>query len=247
LFLASKIEEVCPLRVRTLADMTNGCCTFDDILKCERVILETLQWRLLPMTPNAWMKLYMQICTYDQQEEAATHQSSFLCQHYSGEHFANAMRLLDLAVLDVGSLAFSYSVLAAASFALTHGVSLALAVSKLHWIEDGVSKCVDWMSAFNIALCEDDTSKSANIENNVGKYDTYRLRIPKAVSSIPYEDRHNIQTHSTDLSVLYRAKEILKARISSPPPNPSQNPVLNVGDAPLEAQVEQSDVGQDLN
>merc|ERR1719479_462433 len=75
------------------------------------MILKGLNWGLSPMTPNAWMRLYMQICHGSKMpcDEA------FFLPAYSGLPFSRAMQLLDLCLLDMSSLEFSYSVLAASA------------------------------------------------------------------------------------------------------------------------------------
>ena len=55
------MEEIYPPKVREFAYVTDGACTEEEILAMELVILKELNWALTPMTPNAWVKLYLQV------------------------------------------------------------------------------------------------------------------------------------------------------------------------------------------
>lgn len=61
LFIAAKIEEIYPPKLHEFAYVTDGACTEEEILAMELVILKDLNWGLSPMTPNAWVKLFMQV------------------------------------------------------------------------------------------------------------------------------------------------------------------------------------------
>jgi cyclin E len=60
LFIAAKIEEIYPPKLQEFAYVTDGACSEDEILNMELVILKGLNWGLSPMTPNAWVKFYIQ-------------------------------------------------------------------------------------------------------------------------------------------------------------------------------------------
>jgi len=62
LFIGAKIEEIYPPKLQEFAYVTDGACTEEEILQMELMILKGLNWGLSPMTPNAWMRMYMQIC-----------------------------------------------------------------------------------------------------------------------------------------------------------------------------------------
>ena len=91
----------------------------------ELMILKGLNWGLSPMTPNAWMRMYLQIL----HGSKIPNDDSFSLPAYSGLPFSRVMQLLDLAVLDVGSLEFSYSVLAASALYHAENEEVALSVS----------------------------------------------------------------------------------------------------------------------
>ena len=119
----------------------------------ELVVLKGLNWGLSPMTPNRWMKTYMQVTKnvlerslvvlkfiqensqvtgnenrcfpiqvnnfenttssgeYSDSEYDAS--DDFVIPQYTDQEFIQAMQLLDLVILDIGSLSYKYSVLAA--------------------------------------------------------------------------------------------------------------------------------------
>merc|ERR1719430_2803963 len=61
LFIGAKIEEIYPPKLQEFAYVTDGACTEEEILNMELMILKGLNWGLSPMTPNAWMRMYLQI------------------------------------------------------------------------------------------------------------------------------------------------------------------------------------------
>ncbi|KTG47517.1 hypothetical protein cypCar_00022098 [Cyprinus carpio] len=61
LFIASKMEEIYPPKVHQFAYVTDGACTEDDILSMEIIIMKELNWSLSPLTPVAWLNIYMQM------------------------------------------------------------------------------------------------------------------------------------------------------------------------------------------
>jgi len=60
LFIAAKIEEIYPPRLCEFAYVTDGACSEEEIVEMELVVLKGLNWGLSPMTPNSWVKLYLQ-------------------------------------------------------------------------------------------------------------------------------------------------------------------------------------------
>ena len=61
LFIAAKIEEIYPPKLQEFAYVTDGACSEEEILSMELVIIKGLNWGLCPMTPNSWVKLYLQV------------------------------------------------------------------------------------------------------------------------------------------------------------------------------------------
>ena len=198
LFVGAKIEEIYPPKLNEFAYVTDGACTEDEILSMELVVIKTLNWGLSPMTPNGWMKMYMQVAKAPTRE-------SFVSPQFSGSPFVKAMQLLDLVTLDMDSMSFPYSVLAATAFAITQeNRAQAMAVSGYSWPE--LAKCHKWMSVFWDTLkAEPSTTIPSKVLHNVN-----------------VDNQHNIQTHSVDLQLLERVQEAakrVKARelLESPP------------------------------
>uniref|UniRef100_G3Q0P6 Cyclin E2 n=1 Tax=Gasterosteus aculeatus aculeatus TaxID=481459 RepID=G3Q0P6_GASAC len=180
LFVAAKIEEIYPPKITDFAYVTDGACDIWDIQRTELHILKALNWSLCPETPISWLKLYAQV-------EAQTDQENFLVPQFSQELYIQITQLLDLCMLDISSLDFSYSVLAAAAFCHFSSFDVIHKVSGLTW--DGVSPCVRWMSPFMDVL----RSQAAPQLKNFPK--------------VRPDARHNIQTHVAYLDLLRKSQE----------------------------------------
>ncbi len=232
LFIGAKIEEIYPPKLQEFAYVTDGACSEEEILTMELVILKELNWGLSPMTPNAWMKLYMQASTVSELNSAASAEGAgaeeveaavkddagFVTPKFSGLLYARVMQILDLAVLDIQSLCFRYSVLAAAALSITHGRDMATAVSGYRW-EGELQRCATWLAPFAATLDEERHRPSMRSLHNVAA-----------------ENQHNVQTHSVDLSALDRAQERQVAASRSSPDLSSNPVILSVGVTPPDAE-----------
>ncbi|XP_058237296.1 G1/S-specific cyclin-E1 isoform X2 [Hemibagrus wyckioides] len=117
LFIAAKMEEIYPPKVHQFAYVTDGACTEEEILSMEVIIMKELNWSLNPLTPVSWLNIYMQMAYLKEFTEV-------LMPQFPQATFVQIAELLDLCVLDVRSLEFSSSLLAAS--ALFHFSSLEL-------------------------------------------------------------------------------------------------------------------------
>lgn len=119
LFIAAKIEEIYPPKLSEFAYVTDGACTDEEILLKELVILKSLKWHLTPMTCNGWLSVYMQLyATVEKENKVQSKESggdAFMVPGYPSTIFAQIAHLLDLSMLDIGSLQYNYSVIAAAA------------------------------------------------------------------------------------------------------------------------------------
>lgn len=215
LFVGAKIEEIYPPKLQEFAYVTDGACTEDEILQMELVVLKGLNWGLSPMTPNSWMRMFMQISSGDM----TPHNDSFILPAYSGLPFSKTMQLLDLCVLDLGSLEFTYSVLATSALYHTQNEALALHVSGYQWKD--IASCVRWMSAFAFALRE-----SGPLQ-------------PRFYPQIHPDDAHHIQSHSVDLDILAKGQARLQelatgANRDSPDPENHPPPPSGLDNTPQE-------------
>ncbi|KAM3613816.1 uncharacterized protein V6R79_005465 [Siganus canaliculatus] len=178
LFIASKIEEIYPPKIFEFAYVTDGACDMWDIQTAELHMLKALDWNLCPETPISWLKLYAQV-------EAQKDGDNFLVPQFSQESYIQITQLLDLCMMDIGSLDYDYSVLAAAAFCHFSSFDVVHKVSGLTW--DNVAPCVRWMTPFMDAL---------------------RTEAPPQLKDFPKvkaDDRHNIQTHVSYLDLLRKA------------------------------------------
>ncbi|XP_070822839.1 G1/S-specific cyclin-E2 [Chaetodon trifascialis] len=179
LFIASKIEEIYPPKIFEFAYVTDGACDTWDIQSTELHMLKALDWSLCPETPISWLKLYAQV-------EAQTDGENFLVPRFSQETYIQITQLLDLCMMDIDALDYSYSVLAAAAFCHFSTFDVVHKVSGLTW--DSVSPCVRWMTPFMDALRSEATPQL------------------KDFSKVKPDDRHNIQTHVSYLDLLRKAQ-----------------------------------------
>ncbi|KAG5200620.1 hypothetical protein JEQ12_005154 [Ovis aries] len=179
LFIAAKLEEIYPPKLHQFAYVTDGACSGDEILTMELIIMKALKWHLSPLTIVSWLNVYMQVAYLNDFYEV-------LLPQYPQQIFIQIAELLDLCVLDVGCLEFSYGVLAASALYHFSSSELMQKVSGYQWCD--IEKCVKWMVPFAIVIRETGSSKL------------------KHFRGVPAEDAHNIQTHINSLDLLDKAQ-----------------------------------------
>ncbi|XP_002735304.1 G1/S-specific cyclin-E-like isoform X2 [Saccoglossus kowalevskii] len=184
LFVAAKLEEIYPPRLSEFAYVTDGACTENEILIEELVVLKALNWDLSPITVNTWLNIYLQLCHLNRVEDSG---DDFTFPHYSANMFIQVAQLIDLCMLDIDCLQFSYSILATSALYHMASPEISFKVSGLKW--DDIATCVQWMTAFSITIRESGIAPL------------------KHFSQVLTEDSHNIQTHVNDISTLERAQE----------------------------------------
>ena len=84
----------------------------------ELVVLKQMNWSLTPRTANAWSKLILQVdARVNSAENNSTNQSvhSLIKPSYCGLTHSKIMHLVDLCMLDINALNFSYASLAASA------------------------------------------------------------------------------------------------------------------------------------
>ncbi|XP_037088409.1 G1/S-specific cyclin-E-like [Pollicipes pollicipes] len=219
LMIASKLEEIYPPKVADFAYVTDGACTSEDIQDKELVIMKILNWSLSPITPQHWLGTYLQLTNMEENRfgKFRTLQATarlltaeeFTCAQFSSLQFVQVCQLLDLAVMDVGSLAFNYGVLAASAFFhFTRNRELTVRISGYTWLE--LSPCVTWLGPFFVTL-------RPHVLPHVPPFD----RVQEG-------DRHNIQIHAVNLQILEEAQkrsaEQEEAHCQSPAQPPAPRP-----------------------
>ncbi|XP_016066932.1 PREDICTED: G1/S-specific cyclin-E1 isoform X2 [Miniopterus natalensis] len=179
LFIAAKLEEIYPPKLHQFAYVTDGACSGEDILTMELIIMKALKWHLSPLTIVSWLNVYMQVAYLNDLYEV-------LLPQYPQHVFIQIAELLDLCVLDIGCLEFSYGVLAASALYHFSSSELMQKVSGYQWCD--IEKCVKWMVPFAMVIREAGSSKL------------------KQFRGVPAEDAHNIQTHLNSLDLLDKAQ-----------------------------------------
>jgi len=200
LFIAAKIEEIYPPKLSEFAYVTDGACSEAEIMMKELVVMKSLNWELSPATSNCWLGIYMQLVNALEEREVVESKENkavLEMKQFSSHTFVQAARLLDLCTMDILSLRYSYSIIAAAAIYHTVSESMALKSSGYSW--DEISSCIYWMAPYALTLRE------------AGPVEV------KTFSQIPIEDTHNIQTHNIDLSLLEAAQSRISESTLSPP------------------------------
>ncbi|XP_066050764.1 G1/S-specific cyclin-E1 isoform X1 [Chamaea fasciata] len=179
LFIAAKLEEVYPPKLHQFAYVTDGACTEDEIISMELIIMKALNWNLNPLTVVSWLNIYLQVAYLNDLYEV-------MLPQYPQQIFVQITELLDLCVLDIGCLGYTYGILAASALYHFSSSELMQKVSGYEFCE--IEDCVKWMVPFAMALREVGSSKL------------------KHFSGIAPEDLHNIQTHINSFDLLDRAQ-----------------------------------------
>uniref|UniRef100_A0AAY4D3C5 Cyclin N-terminal domain-containing protein n=1 Tax=Denticeps clupeoides TaxID=299321 RepID=A0AAY4D3C5_9TELE len=177
LFIASKVEEINPPKVSEFAYVSDGACAELEILQMELIMLKVLNWDLCPETALSWVQLYLQMAS----QSDVTNLLEF---QFAQETYTMITQLLDLCILDVNSLDFTYGVLAAAALYHFTSIDVVQQVSGLKWMS--LEPCVNWMVPF--------------VESVAGNPRAPLMRFLK----VPSEERHNIQTHTDYLTLLVK-------------------------------------------
>ncbi|XP_015790454.1 G1/S-specific cyclin-E1 [Tetranychus urticae] len=211
LFIAAKIEEVYPPPVSNCFEVTDDACLVEEIIAKELVIMESLKWNLHPITVNKWLSIFMQIYSILEKENNVDPQSlstgeKFLMPNYSGTFFSQVAHLVDLCMLDFGSLQFNYDVIAASAF--YHFTNEHTVYSCTRFKYSDIRECVIWMTPFALAVRETGFTE------------------PKVQVEHPFWS--NMKYHTADLTLLERAhtkqvdlaEEASSESSSSMPPSP---------------------------
>ncbi|KAJ7376642.1 G1/S-specific cyclin-E1 [Desmophyllum pertusum] len=184
LFIAAKIEEIYPPKLSEFAYVTDGACTENEILEEELLMLKGLNWNLSPLTVNSWLNIYLQLSCLASKN---INTSNFNIPNYPQQQFVQVTQLLDLCILDVGSLQFSYSILAAS--AVSHMLPVNVEQATGHTWEE-LLPCIQWMKSF----------AQVTVEKGVATL--------RSFEQVLREDAHNIQTHAVDLASLDKAQAL---------------------------------------
>lgn len=172
------------------------------------MILQLLEWDLCPLTPAGWLRMYLQIAC--QQLDEGKSQSRFDMPRFSIKSLCMVSRLLDLATLDAGCMAFSYATLAASAFALIYGRENAVNATGFRWPQ--IKICVAWMARYAITLHTQGLVVIAGTEemNEVEEDAPLRPEL-KFSPTIHTDNDHNLQNHVITLKMLVNIHPLCRA------------------------------------
>lgn len=238
LFIASKVEEIYPPKLKDLATHMELYASNAEqmISDFEIYMLKTLEWRISPVTPNTWLLAYLQIASTSMSSTTTTTATSFdnkpkihnahyvmplpnLAQTYHWTNtsasvfkreafflatYLKAVTLLDLCLLDVDSLRFRYSELAAAALYLMMSIPSGLQLSQHHHIsisnysstsEGRVRLCETWtgLSWRELEPCVNWMLPYADVCRDMITEE--RMIAVRQFSSVEPDDMHNIQIY----------------------------------------------------
>uniref|UniRef100_A0A672G7L2 Cyclin E2 n=1 Tax=Salarias fasciatus TaxID=181472 RepID=A0A672G7L2_SALFA len=182
LFIAAKKEEVYPPKINAFAYVTDGACEVWEIERTEMKMLKALKWNLCPETPISWLNLFVQI-------EAEQSEENFLDPFFSQETYLEITQLLDLSILDINSLDFTYSTLASAAICHFSSYNLVHRITGISW--ESIATCYLWMSTFMDML----------------RYSPKPQL--KTFSKVKPSSSHNIQTHNITHDMLVNCSHCL--------------------------------------
>ncbi|GJQ67392.1 hypothetical protein Trydic_g5086 [Trypoxylus dichotomus] len=208
LFIAAKLEEIYPPKLSEFSYVCDGACTETEILACEILLLNTLQWDVNPMTPTTWLNLYLQIyCSNDfkKSQIEIRNQTSFHFPQYSAYQFVRASHLIDLFSMDPGFLRFSYSIIAAGAMYYIFGKEVAESVSGYQWKR--LEACIEYMSVFNQLINDSKDSRLQSVctqDIDDSLLGNFRF-LKKKISTLVKDESHCMQTHVVDLDFFERS------------------------------------------
>lgn len=167
LFLAAKVEEIYPPKLKELAShMENYSNNNEDaISQFELFILKTLNWEISPVTANTWLMTFIQIASINyysllnnaqvSDQPLSSHMvmplniyknsnanklnATLQQQQFYIKNYMKSVTLLDLCMFEMDSMKFSYSVLAAS--AMYHMVSYSPAANQANIYTTPLNQC----------------------------------------------------------------------------------------------------------
>ncbi|DBA02256.1 TPA: hypothetical protein N0F65_007666 [Lagenidium giganteum] len=173
-FMAAKIEEVHPPKANDFAEFATEHGDLDlsteDIVRQEGELLKELKWNLHPTTPYSWL-LFLLVGEALDQPLFSTSDFASTKIDLSGRHdlFTNAIRLIDVAMLDGQSVEYLPSVLAGAALLLVDPLLEFFFTAQFLQLDPKVLwDCKNWLHCVAQAVHEFDCQGSRN-EDRWGK------------------------------------------------------------------------------
>jgi cyclin E len=153
LFVAAKLTEIYPPPLARFADLTDGACTEAQLLATELAVTAALRWRLSPVTPLAWLELFLQAAASPLPLPGGEAWRGGP-GHYSPGWLVRAARLLDLAVLDVRALHFAGDLLAAAVLLALEPTLGPRVAALTGYSRAALAPCLRWLAPFAATVAE---------------------------------------------------------------------------------------------
>ncbi|ETI32984.1 hypothetical protein F441_20176 [Phytophthora nicotianae CJ01A1] len=160
-FMAAKIEEVHPPKaaelVAFLAERGVTQLAGEDLARLEVDYVVELQWNLHPTTPYAWLLFMVAGGSADQRPLDTMGDFVNPARNPSGtkELFVNAIRLVDIALLDYQAIEYWPSVLAGAALLLVDPALDFMFVAQFLQLDPNVLwECKSWLYAMAYGVCD---------------------------------------------------------------------------------------------
>jgi hypothetical protein len=241
LWVASKVEEILPPPISDFVAATDLGCTAGQMIEMERKLIAALQWQLVPPTAYTWASLYLHCLLTDMRNAATTAPSAGRGQQMLWTQpslvphgqINRVMELFDLAVLDVDSLCFTPSQLAATAIGLliqrdrqnsSYTIEDLERVTQMSWDVD-LAHCAAWMSfTLRLPSCINDSSRRAapapgvephTVQRHNGKaMDQYDSEITERGGAVDRHMRH--VACGAHLNRTRRTRDSISAETDSP-------------------------------
>ncbi|CAG5096640.1 Oidioi.mRNA.OKI2018_I69.XSR.g14714.t1.cds [Oikopleura dioica] len=199
LFFSAKLEEIYPPKLVDFAYVTDSACTEVEMREMELIMLKKLQWELSTPTAISWLNLYLQVA------QLPMNNDHFHLPQYPQETFVQIAQLIDLCLLDIQSLKFLPSQLAAAC--LYHFSLGSIILQIIIYSEDIALDCSGYKMEEIAAAIKWVTPFAETIRDE-------GLAALKSFRKVKVEDAHNIQTHINNVTVLEKAQALQTSRFS---------------------------------
>jgi len=151
LFVASKMEEYSPISASDLATAAEGAYNVETIQKTEQFLTQKLGWNLVPPTACAWLKLFLiSACKRENTQLIST-----LGIPFPKAQFVRLVHVLDFCTLDITSLNFLPSVVAASIFSRHFNRINKTKLSDVQLEEitgyslSELAECIEWLCFFD--------------------------------------------------------------------------------------------------
>ena len=175
-------QEIYPPKVRDFAYVTDGACLVQEIKRMEVIMLNTLEWQLCPMTAIGWLSTFLQVAYLSDRTGRELNSCDIVVPKFSRDFFVCMAQILDLCILDIESLRFPYSHLAAS--ALYHLTNRHITQAGSGISVETLLPCIEWMRPFVEVLIERGFSETHIFDG------------------ISTDEQHTIQNHSVDFELL---------------------------------------------